>query len=86
MQPAPDDKPPECSALDDRLAESRALRHKLGYLSNPELAALLGVNIKTLQNNQARGSAGAPPFSKIGRERFTAIADAKAFIQRRRAK
>ena len=55
---------------------------KLGLLYDPELAALLRINVATLKNRRARGD--LPPSSKIGREHVTLVDDLKRWIARRR--
>jgi hypothetical protein len=58
------------------------LRERLGYLSDGQVAAVLGVAIATLRNRRSRGD--APVSSKVGVEHLTTQSDLHAFIARRR--
>lgn len=51
---------------------------RMGYLSEGELAELLGVSIKTLKN---RPRAQLPPFAKAGHRRIFREADVLDFLQ-----
>ena len=57
-------------------------RANLGAMSDLEVAAFLGISVKTLQNRRSKGT--APPACKVGRDCVTLVADLKAWIARRR--
>ena len=59
-----------------------ALRRELGFLSDPELAAVMRIELGTLKNRRSRGD--APPSSKIGANHVTKIADLEKWIASRR--
>ena len=65
-----------------RLAPRRQLREELGYLSDPQVAEVLGVEVATLHNRRSRGD--APASAKVGAEHLTKVDDLHAFIARRR--
>jgi len=58
------------------------LRREMGFLTDQELAAFLGIQVPTLKNRRSRGN--APASSKVGRDRLTAIKDALAYVARRK--
>jgi hypothetical protein len=58
------------------------LRRELGYLSDSELAAFLGIGVPRLKNRRIAGD--APPSSKVGNENLTAIKDALTWVARRK--
>lgn len=61
---------------------SAALRKQLGYLSDTEVAALLGVGVPRLHNRRSAGD--APVSSKVGTQHLTKLEDLHAYIARRR--
>ena len=61
---------------------TKALRAQLGYLGDPEVAAVLGVEVPTLHNRRSRGD--APASAKVGAEHLTRIEDLHAYVARRR--
>ena len=62
---------------------SAALRKQLGYLSDPQIAAVLGIEVPTLRNRRSRGD--APVSSKVGDDHLTRIEDLHAYVARRRS-
>ena len=65
-----------------RLTPRRQLREELGYLSDPQVAEVLGIEVPTLHNRRSRGD--APASAKVGAEHLTKVDDLHAFIARRR--
>ena len=61
---------------------SHALRKQLGYLDDPEVAAILGIGVPMLHNRRSAGD--APVSAKVGAEHLTRIDDVHAYIARRR--
>jgi hypothetical protein len=59
------------------------LREQLGYLSDAQVAEILGVEVPTLHNRRSRGD--APVSAKVGAEHLTRLEDLHAFIARRRS-
>ena len=49
---------------------------------DPDVAAVLGVEVPTLHNRRSRGD--APASSKVGNEHLTRVDDLHAYIARRR--
>jgi len=58
------------------------LRREMGYISEAEVSALVGVTPATARNRQSAGS--FPPAYKIGREKLYRIDEVDAWIRRRR--
>jgi predicted DNA-binding transcriptional regulator AlpA len=58
-----------------------ALMREMGYLSEIDVSALLGITTATLRNRQASGD--APPSSKVGKRRLYRRADVERWIARR---
>ena len=58
------------------------LRRELGYITETEVAGLLGVGLMTLRNRQSDGT--VPPFYKLGREKLYRTDEVDAWIRRRR--
>ena len=59
-----------------------ALRRELGYITNRELFALLGIGQGTGRNRQSAGS--LPPHYKIGRDKLYKLVEVERWIARRR--
>ena len=57
--------------------------NKLGYLTDAECAATLGIALKTYANRRGRND--VPPSSKVGATHLTASADLIKWIASRRA-
>jgi predicted DNA-binding transcriptional regulator AlpA len=66
----------------DAATRARELRKDLGYISEEDFRALLGVTLDTFQNRQYKG--GLPPAYKLGREKFFRLTEVEAWIARRR--
>jgi predicted DNA-binding transcriptional regulator AlpA len=62
--------------------DAAALRRQLGYITDVELFALLGIATGTGRNRQCAGS--LPPHYKIGRDKLYKLAEVEAWIKRRR--
>jgi predicted DNA-binding transcriptional regulator AlpA len=63
-------------------ARARELRKELGYISEEDFRALLGMTHKSFQNRRYAGD--FPPVSNLGREKLYRIVDVEAWIARRR--
>lgn len=63
-------------------ARARELRKDLGYISEDDFRALLGVTLETFQNRRYAGD--LPPVHKLGREKLYRIVDVEAWIARHR--
>ena len=62
--------------------DAAALRRDLGFITDAELRALLGLEIGTARNRQSAGS--LPPHYKIGRDKLYKLTEVEAWIRRRR--
>ena len=62
--------------------DAAALRQKLGYITEDELRALLGVSLGRLRNRQSAGD--VPPRYKVGRDKLYKLSEVDAWIRRRR--
>lgn len=59
-----------------------ALRRELGYITDGELYALLGIGPGTGRNRQSAGK--LPPHYKIGRDKLYKLAEVETWIRRQR--
>ena len=60
------------------------LHEQLGYLRDPQVAAVLGIGVPTLKNRRSRGD--APVSAKVGADHLTAIDDLHRYVARKRRK
>lgn len=63
-------------------AATATLRRELGYLNDADICAFNNWTRATLANRRALGT--APPSSKIGRDRVTAVKDFHAWLARQK--
>jgi hypothetical protein len=63
--------------------DAAQLRRDLGYWTEDEVCAFLGVNKKTLRNRQSITEA-VPPHYRAGREKLYKVAEVEAWVKRRR--
>jgi hypothetical protein len=59
-----------------------ALRNRLGFLDDEQVAAFYGISVLTLRNRRSKGTIA--PAAKVGREYLTKEADLLADVARRR--
>lgn len=62
--------------------DAAALRRQLGYITDVELFALLGIGAGTGRNRQSAGT--LPPHYKIGKEKLYKLVEVERWIARRR--
>ena len=67
----------------DNAARARELRSQLGYISEEDFRALLGITHESFQNRRYAG--GFPPVHNLGREKLFRLTVVEAWIARRRA-
>lgn len=68
--------------VDNATREARAIREKLGLITEAELFALLNITEGTGKNRQSAGK--LPPRYKSGRENFYRLVEVDAWLKRQR--
>jgi hypothetical protein len=58
-----------------------ALRNELGFLSDADVANVLGIELQTLKNRRAHGD--VPASSKVGAEHLTTIENLRLYVARK---
>ena len=66
----------------DSAARAKELRKDLGYISDEDFRALLGVTHETFQNRRYAGD--LQPVYSLGRAKFFRLTEIEAWIARRR--
>jgi predicted DNA-binding transcriptional regulator AlpA len=61
--------------------DANSLRKEMGYITEPDVAAILGISLLTLRNRQSAGS--VPPHYKIGKTKLYRVSEVEAWINRR---
>lgn len=61
--------------------DNKALLERFGLMPESEVAALLGIAIKTLKN---RSRQSMPDYVKVGRRRYYVVESVRQFLEARR--
>jgi len=65
-----------------QVPDAAALRRDLGYITEVEFCALVGISVPTARNRQSAGS--LPPHYRLGSKKLYKLSEVEAWIRRRR--
>ena len=65
-----------------QVPDSAALRRELGFITEAEFCALVGISVPTARNRQSKGT--LPPHYRLGSNKLYKLAEVEAWIRRRR--